>query len=144
MGRGDDSDNVIPFRGKDGGRYDGRQEYPAYHEAHEEWDTTRRVVIGRNDYGTCRIRIVNPLWADRAEEFAYQVAVESNPQGDTEGSLAYAQRVSEIATAKMAGRLVEPMPRTRMTRRETDAQLQKLREQAARLPAGEKDDESPF
>lgn len=77
------------------------------------------------------------FWRDETERLTYEDAVEANPKHRDEGPFSYIRRLSEIVTGKYAS-LGQPMPRTRMSRRERDQQLAKLRAQARPdLPADE-------
>ena len=117
----------------------------AYHEADEGWNPERRVVLGigkdRRDVGCCRIRIVEPFWDSREQQFAYENAVEANPRESEEGALSYAMRISGVVEKRFPGMTTKRMPSAKQTRREKAAALQRLREQAARLPAGERPEE---
>ena len=75
-------------------------ERPAYHEADEGWDHSRRVKIGKVDHGPHRIKITDPFWLLAPVKFAYEVAQEENPQEEGESPMAYARRLSEIAHSK--------------------------------------------
>lgn len=120
----------------------------AYHEADEGWDDSRHAVFGsgkeRRDFGVCRIRIVDRFWVDQEQEFAYGAAVGNHPKGPDEGAASYAMRISAIVEKRFPGMTTKPMPRTRLSQRERDGALQRLREQAARYPAGERPDEEIF
>ena len=71
-----------------------------------------------------------PFWADETERMTYEDAVEANPRREDEGAMTYAARISAVVAGKYSG-AVQGMPHVRMSRRERDAQLAKLRGQAA-------------
>lgn len=73
-----------------------------------------------------------PFWRDRLEQATYEAAVAGNPKREDEGSFSYIRRISEIVTREREGG-VKPMPHARMSRRERDRELAKLREQAKAL-----------
>ena len=79
-----------------------------------------------------------PFWASESERLTYENAAEEHPRNPAEGPMAYAARLSAIVTERF-GRAVQPMPHVRMSRRERDAALAKLRGQAAGLPSGVED-----
>ena len=95
-------------------------ERPAYHEADEAWDHSRRVKFGRGkdavDHGPARIKIVDPFWLLSPVKFAYEAAQENHPKGADESGLAYARRLSEIAHSKCerAGVHDGPVPRRKI------------------------------
>jgi len=69
------------------------------------------------------------------ERMTYASAVESNPQREGEGPIAYIQRIGAIVAGKYE-KLGLAMPRAGLTRAEMDARLKLLREQAERLKGG--------
>ena len=70
-----------------------------------------------------------PFWESKLEEATYAAAVAGNPRREGEGPFAYIRRISELVTQEReAG--VRSMPQARMSRRERDERLAKLREQA--------------
>lgn len=69
------------------------------------------------------------FWADETERMTYEDAVQANPRRPDEGPASYIRRISEMVTGKYKA-LGLQMPRTRMSRRERDQQLAKLRAQA--------------
>lgn len=73
-----------------------------------------------------------PFWESKLEEATYAAAVAGNPRQDGEGPFAYIRRISELVTQERAAG-ARPMPHARMSRRERDQELAKLREQAAKL-----------
>jgi hypothetical protein len=84
--------------------------------------------------GACRCRgcreYGGEVWHDETERMTYHAAIESNPKREDEGPMAYAQRIAAVVAGKYS-RAVQGMPHVRMSRRERDAQLSKLRGQAA-------------
>jgi hypothetical protein len=116
-------------------RYGGDDAWPVYHEANQEWDITRRVVLAcgnrqeKVDYGPCRLRYLEPIWESEVERFTYMNAVEGHPRRDDEGPLAYVARISALVTARFRGEAAKKMPSVRMGRRQTDERLAKLRGQ---------------
>jgi hypothetical protein len=73
-----------------------------------------------------------PFWRDRFEEATYAAAVAGNPRRPDEGPFAYIRRISELVTQEWeAG--AKTMPHVRMSRRERDRELAKLRDQAKAL-----------
>jgi hypothetical protein len=77
------------------------------------------------------------FWEDDTERMTYENAVEASPIRNDEGRLAYIARVSEVVTGKYAA-LGKSMPR-RMSRRQRDSQLAKLRAQARGFGEGVED-----
>lgn len=75
-------------------------EPPAYHEADEGWDQSRRVKIGKVELGACRIKIEHPFWPSSPVRFAYEITQEENPREAEESNLSYIRRLSEIAHSK--------------------------------------------
>lgn len=84
----------------------------AYLQADEPWDDTGRP----------RVWIPEPFWASASEELEYLSAVE-----ETRGMLP-SERM-EALRRRFGKGAVKPMPRTRQSRRERDAELAKLRSQ---------------
>ena len=70
-----------------------------------------------------------PFYSDDTERMAYEAAVEGNPIKADEGAMTYMARISGIVEGKYK-KLGLQMPHTRMSHRERDRQLAKLREQA--------------
>jgi hypothetical protein len=68
-------------------------------------------------------------------------AVENHPKRSDEVPSDYLRRISSIVQEKFAAHpeALREMPSVRMTRRQRDAELQKLRVQAARAVLGERD-----
>jgi hypothetical protein len=69
------------------------------------------------------------------ERMTYASAVEGNPRREDEGPISYIERINAIVDGKYE-KLGLTMPRARLTRREMDARLRLLREQAERLKGG--------
>ncbi len=89
-----------------------------------------RPVIAR---GACRCtacrEYLDGFWKGRMEQATYEAAVAGSPRREGEGPMAYIRRISEIVTREReAG--AKAMPHLRMTRRERDAVLERLRAQA--------------
>jgi hypothetical protein len=135
---------------RDGGpveakRYGGDKPRPTYHEAHQDWDVTRRVILTHGhtqvDYGACRILYRYPFWQNETQRLTYMAAVENHPKRSDEVPSDYLRRISSIVQEKFAAHpeALREMPSVRMTRRQRDAELQKLRVQAARAVLGERD-----
>jgi hypothetical protein len=76
-----------------------------------------------------RLRIArDAFWSDPSEQMTYEHAVASNPRHPGEHSLAYIQRIASIVEHRYA-LAAKPMP-GRMSQRERDARLAKLRREA--------------
>ncbi len=141
MGRGEDG-SARPDTGR-----------PAYHEAGEEWQDEKHVVLifaGRRiDCDQARIRIVHSFWRDDAERQAYEHAVRQirpwehffarrdwNPKDEDQrelggkvwlGMAALCQEIATLADGFQGG--IPKMPRP-MSRHERDERLAELRRQA--------------
>ena len=91
-------DRVVPFNQRtDSGRIGFR--YP------DEPVDERPVIV------------LAPFWTDASEQCAYEDAVQQHPRKDSEGPMAYAQRISSIVVGKYA-KAGLAMPRTRMSQAE--------------------------
>lgn len=125
---------------------------PAYHEAGEEWQDEKHVVLiftGRRvDCGQARIRIVHSFWRDDAERQAYERATREvcpwehffarrdwKPEGKGQSELGgkvwlgmapLCQEIATLAEGFQGG--IPKMPRP-MSQRERDERLAELRRQ---------------
>jgi hypothetical protein len=77
------------------------------------------------------------FWRDESERLTYESAVEDNPRREGEGPMAYAARISAIVAGKYSK--LGGMPSSRLTRRQRDERLARLRGQAQGLPSGTED-----
>jgi hypothetical protein len=77
------------------------------------------------------------FWRDETERLTYESAVEDHPIQPGEGPMAYAARISGIVEGKYSK--LGGMPNARLSRRQRDERLARLRGQAQGLPSGTED-----
>ena len=77
------------------------------------------------------------FWKDESERLTYESAQEDNPRREGEGPMAYAARISGIVAGKYSK--LGGMPSARLSRRERDREMAKLRAQAKGMGDGWED-----